>query len=49
MQDLALPFSRKQLLELVDARGYSYDIFEHEPMFTVEDGEHMKADIPGVH
>lgn len=27
----------------------AYDLHSHKPIFTVEEGEHLKASIPGIH
>ncbi len=44
-----LPTSPQELLERLDALGISYRLFDHAPIFTVAEGEHLKKDIPGVH
>lgn len=44
-----LPTPPAALLEYLDKVGISYELFDHEPIFTVEEGEHLKKDIPGVH
>ena len=45
----ALPTPPAQLLNMLRALGVDFHIYEHEPIFTVADGEHLKADMPGVH
>lgn len=44
-----LPTSPDLLLNYLNKLGIEYSLFEHEPIFTVEEGEHLKKDIPGVH
>lgn len=44
-----LPTSTQDLLQLLDGLGMSYEIYDHEPIFKVEDGEHLKVHIPGLH
>lgn len=44
-----LPTSPAQLLQRLDEIQIIYKIYEHEPMFTVADGEHIKDSIPGIH
>ena len=45
----ALPTPPAQLLSMLRALGVDFHIYEHEPIFTVADGEHLKAGMPGVH
>ncbi len=44
-----LPTTPEQLFEKLDALDIAYEIYHHAPIFTVEEGAHLKADIPGVH
>ena len=44
-----IPTSSQELLDLMQSLDITYEIHEHAPIFTVEEGEHLKADIPGVH
>lgn len=44
-----LPTPPGQLLERLNTLGIAYQLHEHEPIFTVEEGLHLKATIPGVH
>ena len=44
-----LPTSPAALLEFLDALGVTYKVHDHDPIFTVEEGLHLKASIPGVH
>lgn len=47
--DAPLPVPREALLARLDKQDIPYDLHAHEPIFTVEEGEHLKASIPGVH
>lgn len=49
MSDLPLPTTPKQLLGRLDALGISYQLHHHKPIFTVEEGWHLKESIPGTH
>lgn len=44
-----LPTSSEKILKFLDDLGISYHLYEHEPFFTVAEGEHLKAGMPGVH
>ncbi len=44
-----LPFSYTDLIALLDDLGVSYEITEHEPVFTVAEGLEIERDIQGVH
>ncbi|MGN7437599.1 MAG: prolyl-tRNA synthetase associated domain-containing protein [Alcanivorax sp.] len=44
-----LPTSKEALIEVLNALSIAHQLYEHEPIFTVEEGEHLKKDIPGVH
>lgn len=44
-----LPTSPAQLLALLDRLGISYKGYGHPPIFTVEEGVHLKESIPGTH
>ncbi len=44
-----LPTSPDALLKLLNNMGIAYDLHHHEPIFTVEEGLHLKASIPGTH
>lgn len=48
-QDKDLPVSPEQLLMLLDSLNIAYKLHRHEPIFTVEEGLHLKESIPGVH
>ena len=41
--------SRQALFEYLDALGIPHDTRDHEPVFTVDEGEALKADMPGGH
>ena len=45
----ALPTTPDDLFKLVQRLGIAYSLHHHPPIFTVADGEHLKAAIPGVH
>ncbi|MBL4854340.1 MAG: prolyl-tRNA synthetase associated domain-containing protein, partial [Robiginitomaculum sp.] len=40
---------RKPLFDLLDKLGIAHTIHEHEAIFTVEQGAHIKAALPGGH
>lgn len=44
-----LPTSPEQLLKILEDIDISYKIHHHDPIFTVEEGVHLKAEIAGVH
>ncbi len=44
-----LPTSPEKLLAYMDSHGIAYTLYEHEPVFTVAESEHLKKDIPGLH
>lgn len=44
-----LPTSPEALFELFQRLDIAYEVHHHAPIFTVEEGEHLKADIPGTH
>ena len=48
-EDLSLPTPPEQLFEILDGLEIVYEIHHHAPIFTVEEGAHLKVDIPGVH
>jgi Ala-tRNA(Pro) deacylase len=37
------------LISILDNLEINYQIFDHAPIFTVAEGEHLKANIPGTH
>lgn len=46
---LPLPTTSDALLQSLDGLGISYALHKHAPIFTVEEGEHLKASISGLH
>ena len=47
--DEDLPITSNDLTQYLDEIGIEYKIFDHDPIFTVAEGEHLKVNIPGVH
>ena len=45
----ALLHDAQALLGYLDDLGIAYDLHEHEPIFTVAEGEHLKENIRGLH
>lgn len=48
-QEKALPFTSDDLFAKLKELNISYKFYEHEPIFTVAEGEHLEASIPGLH
>lgn len=48
-EDIHLPTTPEILLRTLDSLEISYDLHHHDPIFTVEEGLHLKANIPGTH
>jgi Ala-tRNA(Pro) deacylase len=48
-EDGPLPTEPEALYARLDALGIPYALHEHPPIFTVAEGAHLKASIPGVH
>ena len=44
-----MPTSPEELLSLLDELGIRHETHHHEPVFTVEESEHVTAMIPGGH
>lgn len=44
-----LPTSPEKLLQLLNELNLKYRVYNHEPIFTVEEGLHLKEEIPGTH
>ncbi|PCI55295.1 MAG: DNA-binding protein [Alphaproteobacteria bacterium] len=44
-----LPVTSDALLKNLQKLAVSYTLHKHEPVFTVEEGEHLKASISGLH
>ena len=45
----ALPTTTDDLFKILDSLQISYELYHHDPIFTVEEGLHLKAKIPGTH
>ena len=45
----AAPLTPDQLLARFDELDIAHTVYRHEPIFTVAEGEHLKASIPGLH
>ncbi len=43
------PATRDELLEKLSALGIDVKTVEHPPLFTVEESQSLRGDIPGVH
>ena len=41
--------TRAELFEFLDANGIAHKTVDHAPVFTVEQSQHIKADMPGGH
>lgn len=48
-EKLELPTTPAQLYKLLDELDITYTHYDHDPIFTVEEGLHLKANIPGTH
>lgn len=46
---LPMPASRADLYSLLDALGLAHRTVSHQPIFTVEEGRELKAQLPGGH
>ena len=44
-----LPTPADALFTILQKLGIHYDLYHHAPIFTVEEGAHLKAEIPGTH
>lgn len=44
-----LPTTPEQLFDLLQSLDIAYEVYHHKPIFTVEEGEHIKETIPGTH
>lgn len=44
-----MPASRADLLARFDVLGIAHSTLDHKPLFTVEDGQDIKARLPGGH
>ena len=45
----AMPASPEDLIAYLDALSIEYETVEHAPLFTVEDSQALRGDIPGGH
>jgi len=45
----SLPTLPETLFKTLDSLKISYELHHHEPIFTVEEGLHLKTEIPGTH
>ena len=45
----APPVSRQALFDYLDALGIAHRTVDHPPVFTVAEGDQIKADMPGGH
>lgn len=48
-QNEPLPTTPEDLLKIMQRLDIQYELHHHAPIFTVKEGEHLKAEIPGVH
>jgi Ala-tRNA(Pro) deacylase len=46
---LPLPVNAAALLARLQELGIGYELYHHEPVFSVAESEHLKAQIPGLH
>lgn len=46
---LPLPTTPSDLFKVFQSLGIHYTLYNHEPVFRVQDGEHLKRDIPALH
>lgn len=44
-----MPASPSDLFDFLDAHGIAHNTVEHDATFTVEEGRHLKASMPGGH
>ncbi|MDB2682800.1 prolyl-tRNA synthetase associated domain-containing protein [Alphaproteobacteria bacterium] len=44
-----IPTKPDDLFEILQLLDITYECHHHDPIFTVEEGLHLKADIPGTH
>ena len=44
-----LPYTSEKLIDALNELDVAYQMHEHEPIFTVAEGEHLKKAIPGTH
>lgn len=46
---LARPAGRDDVFPVLDGLGIAHSTMEHEAVFSVEEGQHIKAALPGAH
>lgn len=44
-----LPTGAQDVLDFLQRLEINYELFHHAPIFTVAEGVHLKAEIPGIH
>lgn len=44
-----MPLTRQQLFDHLDKLSISHETVEHPPLFTVEDSQALRGEIPGAH
>lgn len=49
MNETPLPTSKNDLLKILGDLNIAFEIHEHDPIFTVEEGAHLEQSIPGMH
>jgi len=48
-ENAPLPTTPDDLLKTLQDIDIKYELYNHVPIFTVEEGAHLEAEIPGVH
>lgn len=48
-ENLPLPVGADVIFAHLDRLGIAYRLYEHEAIFTVAEGEHLKAGMSGIH
>lgn len=41
--------NQEELIKYFNSHKLAYQLFHHEPVFTVDEGEHLREQIPGAH
>ena len=44
-----MPITRQELFDFLDRQNIAHKTYDHEPIFTVEEGAEIKAAMPGAH
>ena len=47
--NVPLPVNGAMVTDRLDRLGVEYTLYNHEPIYTVAEGEHLKASMPGAH